>query len=65
MGDEVWTSDPYGRNFAGMPPGKSRDYAFVQHMINPWLRSPRAWPSSRAYRLNPRACKFAKTFAGK
>lgn len=32
-GDEVWASDPYGRNFAGMPPGKSGDYAFVQHMI--------------------------------
>jgi type I restriction enzyme M protein len=32
-GDEVWTSDPYGRNFAGMPPAKSGDYAFVQHMI--------------------------------
>src|ERR1700675_1423032 len=32
-GDEVWTSDPYGRNFAGLPPGKSGDYAWVQHMI--------------------------------
>ncbi len=32
-GEEVWASDPYGRNFAGMPPGKSGDYAFVQHMI--------------------------------
>ncbi len=32
-GDEVWISDPYGRNFAGMPPGKSGDYAWVQHMI--------------------------------
>ena len=32
-GDEVWSSDPYGRNFAGMPPGKSGDYAWVQHMI--------------------------------
>lgn len=32
-GDEVWTSDPWGRNFAGMPPGKSGDYAWVQHMI--------------------------------
>jgi type I restriction enzyme M protein len=32
-GEEVWTSDPYGRNFAGMPPGKSGDYAFVQHMV--------------------------------
>lgn len=32
-GDDVWTSDPYGRNFAGMPPGKSGDFAWVQHMI--------------------------------
>jgi type I restriction enzyme M protein len=32
-GDEVWASDPYGRNFAGMPPGKSGDFAWVQHMI--------------------------------
>jgi len=32
-GEEVWASDPYGRNFAGMPPGKSGDYAWVQHMI--------------------------------
>jgi type I restriction enzyme M protein len=32
-GDEVWTSDPYGRNFAGMPPAKTGDYAWVQHMI--------------------------------
>ncbi|MBF0546687.1 MAG: SAM-dependent DNA methyltransferase [Candidatus Riflebacteria bacterium] len=32
-GDEVWASDPYGRNFAGMPPGKTGDYAWVQHMV--------------------------------
>ncbi len=32
-GEEVWTSDPYGRNFAGMSPGKTGDYAWVQHMI--------------------------------
>jgi type I restriction enzyme M protein len=32
-GEEVWTSDPYGRNFAGMPPSRSGDYAWVQHMI--------------------------------
>ena len=32
-GDEVWSSDPFGRNFAGMPPAKSGDYAWVQHMI--------------------------------
>lgn len=32
-GDEVWTNDPYGRNFAGLPPRKNGDYAWVQHMI--------------------------------
>lgn len=32
-GEDVWTSDPYGRNFAGMPPDKTGDYAWVQHMI--------------------------------
>ena len=32
-GEEIWSSDSYGRNFAGMPPGKSGDYAWVQHMI--------------------------------
>ena len=32
-GAEVWSSDPFGRNFAGMPPAKSGDYAWVQHMV--------------------------------
>ena len=32
-GDEVWGSDRFGRNFAGMPPKKSGDYAWVQHMV--------------------------------
>lgn len=32
-GEEQWASDPWGRNFAGMPPAKSGDYAWVQHMI--------------------------------
>lgn len=32
-GEEVWAADPFGRNFAGMPPGTSGDYAWVQHMI--------------------------------
>jgi type I restriction enzyme M protein len=32
-GADVWTSDPYGRNFAGMPPDKTGDYAWVQHMV--------------------------------
>jgi type I restriction enzyme M protein len=32
-GEDVWAADPYGRNLAGMPPSKSGDYAWVQHMI--------------------------------
>jgi type I restriction enzyme M protein len=32
-GDEVWSGDPYGRNFAGVPPANNGDYAWVQHMI--------------------------------
>jgi type I restriction enzyme M protein len=32
-GEEIWVNDPYGRNFAGMPPAKSGDFAWVQHMI--------------------------------
>jgi type I restriction enzyme M protein len=37
-GEEVWTNDPYGRNFAGLPPAKSGDYAWVQHMIRSMAR---------------------------
>jgi len=32
-GEELWIKDPYGRNFAGLPPRTSGDYAWVQHMI--------------------------------
>ena len=32
-GEEVWQNDPYGRKFAGLPPAKTGDYAWVQHMI--------------------------------
>lgn len=32
-GEEIWANDPFGRNFAGVPPRKSGDYAWVQHMI--------------------------------
>ncbi len=37
-GDDVWINDPYGRNFAGLPPGKSGDFAWVQHMIKSMAR---------------------------
>lgn len=32
-GEDLWKSDPFGRNFAGVPSSKSGDYAWVQHMI--------------------------------
>lgn len=32
-GEEIWINDPYGRNFAGLPPAKTGDFAWVQHMI--------------------------------
>lgn len=32
-GREVWESDPWGRNFAGLPAHKSGDFAWVQHMV--------------------------------
>jgi type I restriction enzyme M protein len=32
-GDELWASDRFGRNFAGVPPRKSADWAWVEHMI--------------------------------
>ncbi len=37
-GDELWTNDPYGRNFAGVPPTKSGDFAWIQHMISSMAR---------------------------
>jgi len=32
-GDETWINDPYGRNFAGLPPMSSGDFGWVQHMV--------------------------------
>ncbi|MFV1883023.1 MAG: N-6 DNA methylase [Balneola sp.] len=32
-GQDNWTNDPYGRNFAGVPPKGNGDMAWVQHMI--------------------------------
>ncbi|MCP4423503.1 MAG: SAM-dependent DNA methyltransferase [Chloroflexi bacterium] len=32
-GREVWENDPWGRAFAGLPTGKSGDFAWVQHMV--------------------------------
>lgn len=32
-GEDAWASDPWGRNFAGAPPKRYGDWAWVQHMI--------------------------------
>lgn len=32
-GAEDWVNDPYGRNFAGTPPKRNGDMAWVQHMV--------------------------------
>ena len=32
-GEEQWVNDPFGRNFAGLPPSGSGDFAWVQHMV--------------------------------
>ena len=32
-GEDTWPHDPWGRNFAGTPPKKYGDWAWVQHMI--------------------------------
>jgi type I restriction enzyme M protein len=37
-GDDVWINDPYGRNFAGLPPAQYGDFAWVQHMIKSMAR---------------------------
>ncbi len=32
-GEDLWASDRFGRNFAGVPPAKSADFGWLQHMI--------------------------------
>jgi type I restriction enzyme M protein len=32
-GEDLWKSDRFGRNFAGLPPSKSADFAWIQHMV--------------------------------
>ena len=32
-GLEIWESDPYGRNIAGLPSNNNGDFAWIQHMV--------------------------------
>ena len=38
-GEEQWLNDPFGRNFAGLPPSSSGDFAWVQHMVKSMAES--------------------------
>lgn len=37
-GYDLWQNDPWGRNFAGLPPKKNGDFAWIQHMISSMAR---------------------------
>ena len=52
-GDEVWKRDPFGRPFAGMPPARRGDYAWVQHMVRSM-----AAPSGRMAVVLPQGALF-------
>jgi len=59
-GEEVWENDPYGRNFAGMPPASYGDYAWVQHMIVSMAK-----PHGRMAIVLPQGALFRKGAEGK
>lgn len=59
-GEEVWENDPYGRNFAGMPPASYGDYAWVQHMIKSMAK-----PHGRMAIVLPQGALFRKGAEGK
>lgn len=59
-GEEAWEQDPYGRNFAGVPPKSYGDYAWVQHMI-----ASMAEPHGRMAIVLPQGALFRKGAEGK
>ncbi|MFA6017658.1 MAG: class I SAM-dependent DNA methyltransferase [Patescibacteria group bacterium] len=52
-GDDLWLNDPYGRNFAGVPPTGYGDFAWVQHMIKSM-----AYPRGRIAVVLPHGALF-------
>jgi type I restriction enzyme M protein len=54
-GDDLWTNDPYGRNFAGVPPTGNGDFAWVQHMIKSMT-----YPNGRIAIVLPHGALFRK-----
>jgi type I restriction enzyme M protein len=59
-GEEIWTNDAFGRNFAGVPPRKSGDFAWVQHMIKSL-----AFPNGRMAIVLPHGALFRAGAEGK
>jgi type I restriction enzyme M protein len=59
-GCDLWMNDPFGRNFAGMPPQTNGDFAWVQHMI-----SSIAKPDGRMAVVLPHGALFRMASEGK
>lgn len=58
-GDDLWVNDPYGRNFAGVPPAGNGDLAWVQHMVKSM-----AYPHGRIAVVLPHGALFRKNKEG-
>jgi len=58
-GEELWVNDPFGRNFAGLPPSSSGDFAWVQHMVKSMADS-----SGRMAVVLPQGALFRKGTEG-
>jgi type I restriction enzyme M protein len=58
-GEDKWASDPFGRNFAGLPPTSSGDYAWVQHMVCSMAK-----PKGRLAVVLPQGALFRKAAEG-
>lgn len=54
-GDDMWLSDPFGRNFAGVPPTGNGDLAWVQHMLKSM-----SYPRGRTAVVLPHGALFRK-----
>lgn len=54
-GDDLWLNDPFGRNFAGIPPTGNGDLAWVQHMIKSM-----SYPRGRIAVVLPHGALFRK-----
>lgn len=54
-GDDLWVNDPFGRNFAGVPPAGNGDLAWVQHMVKSM-----SYPNGRIAVVLPHGALFRK-----